>query len=81
LVYREFIIALALIAVVFVFSVFLNAPLLVRANPDFSPNPTKAPWYFAGIQELLLHFHPFAAAFIIPLTIIFFRCITVCESK
>ncbi|MGE5860555.1 MAG: cytochrome b N-terminal domain-containing protein [Ignavibacteria bacterium] len=70
LVYREFIVALVLIAVVLVFSVFLNAPLLVRANPDFSPNPTKAPWYFAGIQELLLHFHPFAAAFIIPLTII-----------
>ncbi|HSR18221.1 MAG TPA: cytochrome b N-terminal domain-containing protein [Ignavibacteriaceae bacterium] len=70
LVYREFIAVLALTAVVLVFSVFLNAPLLVRANPDFSPNPTKAPWYFAGIQELLLHFHPFAAAFIIPLTII-----------
>jgi quinol-cytochrome oxidoreductase complex cytochrome b subunit len=71
LVYREFIVALALIAVVLVFSVFLNAPLLSKANPDFSLNPTKAPWYFAGIQELLLHFHPFVAAFLIPLTIIF----------
>lgn len=70
LVYREFIVALALIAVVLVFSVFLNAPLLAKANPDFSLNPTKAPWYFAGIQELLLHFHPFVAAFLIPLTII-----------
>ena len=71
LVYKEFIVALALIAVVLVFSVFLNAPLLTKANPDFSLNPTKAPWYFAGIQELLLHFHPFVAAFLIPLTIIF----------
>jgi quinol-cytochrome oxidoreductase complex cytochrome b subunit len=71
LVYREFIVALALIAVVLVFAVFLNAPLLSKANPDFSLNPTKAPWYFAGIQELLLHFHPFVAAFLIPLTIIF----------
>jgi quinol-cytochrome oxidoreductase complex cytochrome b subunit len=71
LVYREFIVALVLIAVVLVFSVFLNAPLLSKANPDFSLNPTKAPWYFAGIQELLLHFHPFVAAFLIPLTLIF----------
>lgn len=71
LVYREFVVALALIAVVLVFSVFLNAPLLAKANPDFSLNPTKAPWYFAGIQELLMHFHPFAAAFLIPLAIIF----------
>jgi len=71
LVYREFIIALALIAVVLVFSVFLNAPLLSKANPDFSLNPTKAPWYFAGIQELLMHFHPFVAAFLIPFAIVF----------
>jgi len=71
LVYREFIVALVWIAIVLVFSVFLNAPLLSKANPDFSLNPTKAPWYFAGIQELLLHFHPFVAAFLIPITIIF----------
>jgi len=71
LVYREFIVALALIAVILVFSVFLNAPLLTKANPDFSLNPTKAPWYFAGIQELLMHFHPFVAAFLIPLVILF----------
>jgi len=43
LVYREFIVALVLIAVVLVFSVFLNAPLLAKANPDISLNPTKAP--------------------------------------
>ena len=71
LVYREFIVALALIAVILVFSVFFNAPLLAKANPDVSINPTKAPWYFAGIQELLMHFHPFVAAFLIPLAIIF----------
>jgi quinol-cytochrome oxidoreductase complex cytochrome b subunit len=70
LLYREFIIALALIAVIFTFSVFFNAPLLTKANPDFSLNPTKAPWYFAGIQELLMHFHPFIAAFFIPAVII-----------
>ena len=71
LVYREFIVALALIAVILLFSVFFNAPLLAKANPDVSINPTKAPWYFAGIQELLMHFHPFVAAFLIPLAIVF----------
>lgn len=71
LVYREFIVALVLIATILVFSVFINASLLAKANPGVSLNPTKAPWYFAGIQELLLHFHPFVAAFLIPLTIVF----------
>ena len=70
LVYREFIVSLVLIAVILIFSVFLNAPLLGKANPEYSLNPTKAPWYFAGIQELLMHFHPFVAAFLIPFAII-----------
>ena len=71
LVYKEFIVALALIAVIMIFSLLFSAPLLTKANPDFSLNPTKAPWYFAGIQELLMHFHPFVAAFLIPAVIIF----------
>jgi quinol-cytochrome oxidoreductase complex cytochrome b subunit len=70
LVYREGVAALVVIAIVFSFSVFANAPLLDRANPNYSLNPTKAPWYFAGIQELLMHFHPLFAAFIIPLAVI-----------
>lgn len=70
LVYREFIVALALFASILVFAVFFNAPLLTKANPDISINPTKAPWYFAGIQELLMHFHPFIAAFLIPFAIV-----------
>jgi quinol-cytochrome oxidoreductase complex cytochrome b subunit len=44
--------------------------LEAKANPGLSPNPTKAPWYFAGIQELLLHFHPLFALFIIPVFIL-----------
>ena len=67
LVYREGVAALVVIAVVFAFSAFAGAPLLDRANPNYSLNPTKAPWYFAGIQELLMHFHPLFAAFIIPM--------------
>jgi quinol-cytochrome oxidoreductase complex cytochrome b subunit len=66
LVFRELIVTLVLVAVLFTFAVFLNAPLLEKANPAYSMNPTKAPWYFAGVQELLMHFHPFFAAFVIP---------------
>ena len=72
LVYKEFIVALVLIAIILVFATFFNAPLHEKANPAFSMNPTKAPWYFAGIQELLMHFHPFFAAFIIPLGVMVF---------
>jgi hypothetical protein len=43
-----------------------DAPLAAKANPGLSPNPTKAPWYFAGVQELLLHFHPVFSLFVIP---------------
>ncbi|MBT8383896.1 MAG: cytochrome bc complex cytochrome b subunit [Ignavibacteriaceae bacterium] len=67
LVYKEGVVALVLIALILVFAVFANAPLLEVANPNYSLNPTKAPWYFAGIQELLMHFHPFFAGFFIPL--------------
>ncbi len=70
LVYKEGVVALVLIAVVLVFAVFANAPLLDKANPGYSLNPTKSPWYFAGIQELLMHFHPFFAGFFIPLSAI-----------
>jgi quinol-cytochrome oxidoreductase complex cytochrome b subunit len=72
LVFKEFIVALVLIAVLFAFSALFNAPLLEKANPAYSLNPTKAPWYFAGVQELLMHFHPFFAAFIIPLSVVAF---------
>ncbi len=66
LILRELVVALVLVALVMLVSVIFNAPLGARANPGLSPNPTKAPWYFAGIQELLLHFHPLFALFIIP---------------
>jgi quinol-cytochrome oxidoreductase complex cytochrome b subunit len=72
LVFKEFIVALVLIALLFTFSALFNAPLLEKANPSYSLNPTKAPWYFAGVQELLMHFHPFFAAFIIPVSVVVF---------
>jgi hypothetical protein len=67
LVVREGVVALVLIAFILVLSVLFNAPLGAKANPGMSPNPAKAPWYFIGIQELLLHFHPLFAVFIIPI--------------
>jgi quinol-cytochrome oxidoreductase complex cytochrome b subunit len=63
---REIVTALVLIACMLVFSMAVDAPLGDKANPGLSPNPTKAPWYFMGIQEMLLHFHPVFALFVIP---------------
>ncbi len=66
LILRETVVAISLLAVVIVWSVLVNAPLADPANPGLSPNPTKAPWYFAGLQEMLMHFHPVFAVCIIP---------------
>ncbi|MEJ7725085.1 MAG: menaquinol-cytochrome c reductase cytochrome b subunit [Ilumatobacteraceae bacterium] len=62
----EFVASLACLAFVFVFSIFVNAPLLQLANPNQTPNPSKAPWYFLGLQELLTMFHPMIAGVTIP---------------
>lgn len=62
----EFVAALACTAFLFIFSWFVNAPLLHAANPNQTPNPSKAPWYFLGLQELLTMFHPMIAGVTIP---------------
>jgi menaquinol-cytochrome c reductase cytochrome b/c subunit len=62
----EFASALACTAFLLVFSIFVNAPLLQLANPNRTPNPSKAPWYFLGLQELLTMFHPMVAGVTIP---------------
>ena len=66
LIRRETVWAVLWIAALLVFSMLVAAPLEGIANPDISPNPAKAPWYFLGLQELLLHFHPLVGAIIIP---------------
>ncbi len=70
LVAREFVVALVLLAFLLVISAVFDAPLRERANPYFSPNPAKAPWYFMGLQELLIHFHPVFVVVVFPLTIL-----------
>jgi menaquinol-cytochrome c reductase cytochrome b/c subunit len=62
----EFGAALAMTAFLLVFSIFVNAPLLGMANFNLTPNPSKAPWYFLGLQELLTMFHPMVAGVTIP---------------
>jgi menaquinol-cytochrome c reductase cytochrome b/c subunit len=62
----EFVASLLITAFTFVFSIFVNAPLLALANPNQTPNPSKAPWYFLGLQELLTMFHPMVAGVTIP---------------
>jgi menaquinol-cytochrome c reductase cytochrome b/c subunit len=62
----EFVAALAVTAFLLVFSAVVNAPLLSLANFNLTPNPSKAPWYFLGLQELLTMFHPMVAGVTIP---------------
>lgn len=47
-------------------SVFVNAPLTEMANPNQTPNPAKAPWYFLNLQEMLLHMDPALAGIVVP---------------
>jgi quinol-cytochrome oxidoreductase complex cytochrome b subunit len=62
----EFVAALLMSAFLLVFSTFVNAPLLALANVNLTPNPSKAPWYFLGLQELLTLFHPMVSGVMIP---------------
>jgi len=62
----EFVAALAVTAFTLIFSIFVNAPLLEYADFNATPNPSKAPWYFLGLQELLTMFHPMVAGVTLP---------------
>ncbi len=66
LVFVEFICAVLFTFSFTVISAVVNAPLINRANPDVTPNPSKAPWYFLNLQELLLHMNPALAGVIVP---------------
>jgi len=64
---KELAVGLILIALVVVLATAFPPSLGAPANAGMSPNPAKAPWYFVGFQELLLHFHPVLATTVIPL--------------
>jgi hypothetical protein len=66
LVFVEFIAAAVFTFSFTVLSTLINAPLINRANPDVTPNPSKAPWYFLNLQELLLHMNPALAGVVVP---------------
>ena len=66
LVFIEFICAVLFTVLILILSVLVDAVLLDRANPAITPNPSKAPWYFLNLQELLLHMHPALAGVIVP---------------
>jgi len=66
LVFSEFICMVILTVVLVVWSIALKAPLEDPANPALAPNPSKAPWYFLGLQEMLVYFDPWMAGVVLP---------------
>jgi hypothetical protein len=70
LVYIEFIALILFMVFLIVWSILVAAPLEEPANPAATPNPSKAPWYFLGLQEMLVYFDPWIAGIIFPIFII-----------
>src|ERR1700682_1460146 len=69
-VFKEFIAAVAMTVFLIIVSIWLQAPLLGLANRGMTPNPSKAPWYFLGLQELLSRFPPLMAGVAFPTFVI-----------
>ena len=66
----ELIAALIFMVLLTVWSITIDAPLEEHANPTRTPNPSKAPWYFLGLQEMLVYFDPWIAGVVLPVLII-----------
>src|SRR6187431_3715198 len=66
----EFLATVIVTVILFVWSITLNAPLEEPANPNLTMNPSKAPWYFLGLQEMLVYFDPWIAGVVLPTMII-----------
>jgi menaquinol-cytochrome c reductase cytochrome b/c subunit len=67
---EEFVAMMLVLGALTIFSTFVNAPLRELANPNLTPNPSKAPWYFLGLQELLRYFHPMVAGVLFAPTLV-----------
>jgi cytochrome b/b6/petD-like protein len=67
---REFVSAIICFFILMAWSLLLNAPLEEASEPSLTPNPSKAPWYFLGLQEILVYFDPWIAGVLIPSLII-----------
>jgi quinol-cytochrome oxidoreductase complex cytochrome b subunit len=63
---REFFASTIVMVMITLLALVINAPLRDPANPNVTPNPAKAPWYFLGLQELLHYFPPNVAGVLVP---------------
>ena len=70
LVRKEFLAVIIVTIILLVWSIALNAPLEDPSDPSVTPNPAKAPWYFLGLQEMLVYFDPWIAGVIFPSLIV-----------
>ena len=74
LLYIEFIALIICSIVLILWAIYLRAPLEEPANPAATPNPSKAPWYFLGLQEMLVYYDPWYAGVVLPSIIILGLC-------
>lgn len=72
---RHVVVAAATVAVVFVLAILFDAPLKDMANPNLTPPVAKAPWYFAGLQELLHYYNPMVAGVLVPAVVVMFLAV------
>jgi hypothetical protein len=66
MIFWELVICMGTLIFIWVWSLWMNAPLEEQANPNLTPNPSRAPWYFLGLQELLVYFDPWIAGVLLP---------------
>ena len=70
LVFKELLAIIGIIVVLVIWGLLVDAPLRAQANPAWTENPAKAPWYFLGLQELLVYFDPWLAGVVLPTLIL-----------
>ena len=66
MIFHELVLAMATVVFIWAWSILMNAPLEEAANGNLTPNPSRAPWYFLGLQELLVYFDPWIAGVLLP---------------